>query len=406
MKVTIGRLVILIGVLATGVASYAATAPGAGEQGDVVDLASKIKQTKESIVESETERRRLLGSIYAINQRMKKIASDKGRLTDELIQAQDSVNTVAGIIRNLEEQISKQRETLRKRLRALYKLSGESYIGVIFSTTNAYELDSTLRNLRIVSDGDYNVIKSYRQNLKTLAQQRARLKSQVERLLTLERRVRKQETLLTQEHKAKSDLAQQFETTTRQKLLEMKQLRQRSSQLTRSALEGQMEQQLAKLLQPSIFEKKGSLAAPVGNGSIAREFGLVIDPEYKFKMSHKGWQIRVSPMTAVVSIDDGKIAFADTLEGYGKTIIVDHGDHYYSLYAGLDEVTVQIGATVRAAATLGKANRALYFEIRHFSEPENPAQWVSGKSALLANRIESEQMKQNTRAQLSLQPGD
>jgi murein hydrolase activator len=344
---------------------------------EVNALADTIRETKEVINESESARRKLLGSLYAINLRMKKISTEKGKLTDELMQSQDGVETVASAIQALETQISKQRLALKKRLRALYKISGESVVGAVFSTTNAYEFDSTLRNLKLISDKDFQMIQSYRENLKTLASQRKKLKSQVERLLLVERRIKKQENLLAQEHHAKSALAATIEKDTRKRMSEIKRLRQSHS--TDDA-------EIAHLLKPSIYEKKGTLVAPVALGTIVKDFGLRIDEKFKFKMSHKGWQIGVARPTTVVATDEGSIVFSGILPAYGATLIVDHGDHYYSIYSGLQKIQVAVGDEVLRAQALAQAETGLYFEIRHFSEPENPASWISAKSSLLTRK--------------------
>lgn len=341
------------------------------------NLAATIRETKEVINEAESERRRVLGSLYAINLRMKKISKDKSKLTDDLIQSQDAVDSVAATIQTLEGQIAKQRTALKSRLRALYKISGESFIGAIFSTRNAYEFDSTLRNLKIISDNDFQVIRSYRENLRTLAKQRTRLKSQVEKLLIVEKRIQRQEKLLAQEHGAKSALAASIEQSTRKRISEIHRLRK-----THSAADAE----IAHLLKPSMYEKRGSLAAPVAVGSIAKDFGLHVDPEFKFRMSHKGWQIKVPSRTPVVATDEGSVVFSDHLPGYGRTLIVDHGDHYYSVYSGLAALRVSVGDEVTRSESLGSVDTTLYFEIRHFSEPENPASWISAKSSLLTQK--------------------
>ena len=342
--------------------------------GNLTSLKESIRETKEVINESESERRRILGSLYAINLRMKKISTDKGRLTDDLIQSQDAVQTVVVAIETLENQITRQRITLKNRLRTLYKMSGESFIGSLFSTKNAYEFDSTLRNLKIISDNDFQVIRSYRENIQSLAKQRKKLKSQVERLLLVEKRIERQEKLLAQEHLAKSSLAASIESSTRERISEIRRLRQ-----TNTAADAE----IAQLLKPSIYEKKGSLLAPVSQGSIAKDFGLRIDEKFRFKMSHKGWQIAVPRRTAVVATDEGRVVFVNRLEGYGRVTIVDHGDHYYSVYAGLNSFSVAVGDEVQRGRNLGFVDTDLYFEIRHFSEPENPASWISSKSSLL-----------------------
>ncbi len=365
----VGALILFVALGVIGPSNSRAIAPS---------LADTIRETKEVINESESERRRLLGSLYAINVRMKKISSDKGKLTDDLIQSQDAVETVVTAITALELQIAKQRSALKVRLRALYKISGESFVGAVFSTTNAYEFDSTLRNLKIISDKDYLAIRLYRENLNRLAHQRKKLKSQVERLLLVEKRIKKQEVLLAQEHTAKSALAATIEKETRKRMSEIKRLRQKHSAT---------DTEIAHLLKPSIYEKKGSLAAPVASGSIAKDFGLRVDEKFKFKMSHKGWQISVVPQTPVVATDEGTVVFAGALEGYGRALILDHGDHYYSIYSGLSLIKARVGDELSRNQTLGLADVGLYFEIRHFSEPENPASWISAKSSLLTQKI-------------------
>lgn len=357
-----------------GLISIGAAAPVLA---NTASLADSIRETKEVINESESARRKLLGSLYAINLRMKKISAEKGKLTDELIQSQDAVETVVTAIKTLENQIDKQRATLKARLRALYKISGESFVGAVFSTTNAYEFDSTLRNLKIISDKDFQMIRSYRQNLARLATQRKKLKSNVERLLLVERRIKRQEKLLAQEHGAKSALAATIEKETRRRMSEIQKLRRRN--LSDDA-------EIAHLLKPSIYEKKGGLAAPVSAGSVTKDFGLHVDEKFKFKMSHKGWRISTPRGSKATAVDEGTVAFKGPVEGYGLTVILDHGDHYYSVYSGLSSVDVASDQEVSRSQTIGGAESGLYFEFRHFSEPENPASWISAKSTLLTQK--------------------
>lgn len=362
------HLITALAVLLSGASTFA----------EEVGIVEKLRENREVINESEAEKRRLLGSLYAINQRMKKISSRKGKLTDELLQSQDAVATVAVAIKTLEEQIAKQRKSLKTRLRALYKISGESYFGAVFSTSNAFEFDSTLRNLKIISDRDFQLIRAYRSNLVSLGKQRKKLRGQVEKLLLVEKRIQRQEVLLAQEHQAKSMLANRIDGETRKRISEIRRLRQTVNV---------SDVEIAQLLKPSVYEKKGTLLAPVASGQIAREFGLHIDEEHQFKISHKGWLIKVGIDTPVVSADDGTVVFQGALSGYGNTLIVDHDDHYYSIYAGLVNVEAENGTRVRRGQKIAASSGQLYFEFRHFSEPENPAHWISRQSAIQTGKI-------------------
>src|SRR5690606_35240868 len=94
--------------------------------------------------------------------------------------------------------------------------------------------------------------------------------------------------------------------------------------------------------------------------------------------------IQAPVQSNVSTIYDGEISFTGYIVGFGKTIIVSHGDHYYSVYSHVDEYTVQVGDPVTKNQVIAKTGSThpffgsgLYFEIRHFSEPTDPLEWIT-----------------------------
>jgi septal ring factor EnvC (AmiA/AmiB activator) len=90
-----------------------------------------------------------------------------------------------------------------------------------------------------------------------------------------------------------------------------------------------------------------------------------------------------APMGSVVrSVAAGRVSFADRYDDYGLTVILDHGDHYYSLYASLGSADVHIGDTVSSGARVGTVGSVdgtpphLYFEIRHNASTLDPGPWL------------------------------
>ena len=86
--------------------------------------------------------------------------------------------------------------------------------------------------------------------------------------------------------------------------------------------------------------------------------------------------------TPVRTVAAGRVAFADRYEDYGLTVLLDHGDHYYTLYSSLDAVDVRVGETLAAGARLGTIGStdgkpaALVFEIRKNADPLDAATWL------------------------------
>lgn len=86
---------------------------------------------------------------------------------------------------------------------------------------------------------------------------------------------------------------------------------------------------------------------------------------------------RGTPVRAVFA---GRIAFADEYAAYGRTVIVDHGDGYYTVSANLDEVGVRVGDEIDGGSRLGTVGDTgsgplLYFEIRAGTDTLDPAEW-------------------------------
>ena len=90
-----------------------------------------------------------------------------------------------------------------------------------------------------------------------------------------------------------------------------------------------------------------------------------------------------TPPTAVRSIAEGEVAYAAPLQGYGNTVIVDHGSGYLSIYTGLSQISAGAGSRVSARQTIGRSGSlpdgetGLYFEIRYRNQAMNPASWVN-----------------------------
>ncbi len=86
--------------------------------------------------------------------------------------------------------------------------------------------------------------------------------------------------------------------------------------------------------------------------------------------------------TAVRSVAAGRVAFADRQEGYGLIVIVDHGDHYFSLYGSLGSTDVHAGDSVPSGARVGTVGSIdgspprLYFELRHNASTLDPGPWL------------------------------
>ena len=104
-------------------------------------------------------------------------------------------------------------------------------------------------------------------------------------------------------------------------------------------------------------------------------------------LAAKGITVQTRPNAPVVASHDGKVIYAGPFRGYGRIIIIEHGQGFLTLLAGLGRVDVQTGqgllagepvGTMKNAKTIGDVkSRHLYIELRQDGAPVDPLAWLS-----------------------------
>lgn len=114
-------------------------------------------------------------------------------------------------------------------------------------------------------------------------------------------------------------------------------------------------------------------AWPVAEGVVSSGFGI------RNGAMHDGVDIAAPAGTPVLAADNGVVVFSGQLHGYGNTVIIQHDDHYATVY-GHDERNfvregdhVSRGQMIGEIGTSGRTTGAnLHFEVRHDNVAHNP----------------------------------
>lgn len=122
----------------------------------------------------------------------------------------------------------------------------------------------------------------------------------------------------------------------------------------------------------------GGLGWPVSGALLAGFGGTLPDGG-----TSQGVLIGAPTGTSVRAVADGRVVFADWMNGYGLIVIVDHGNGTMSLYAHNEALLRDVGDSVKrgdAVASVGNSGAqgspALYFELRRNGQPVNPVGWL------------------------------
>ena len=145
---------------------------------------------------------------------------------------------------------------------------------------------------------------------------------------------------------------------------------------------GTMSSEYARL-NPKYFAKnKGKFPWPV-KGRVLHSYGKQHDRKLNTTVNNTGIDIQAKGGTEVRAIFTGVVGMITYLSGYGNTIIVDHGDGYYTVYSHLDEIYVEKDRLVEAGSVIGLVGDSgslegsmLHFAVFANQRAENPESWL------------------------------
>jgi septal ring factor EnvC (AmiA/AmiB activator) len=129
----------------------------------------------------------------------------------------------------------------------------------------------------------------------------------------------------------------------------------------------------------------GRLDWPV-DGSLLYRFGRVVNPN-NTTTRWNGVGIAAPEGSAVKAVAPGTVVSVGQLGTYGLTVILQHGDGDYSVYASLASASVRTGAAVKKGDAIGTVGVSdpdlkphLHFEIRPKGHAVDPETWLRDHS--------------------------
>ncbi|MBN2030372.1 peptidoglycan DD-metalloendopeptidase family protein [bacterium] len=127
---------------------------------------------------------------------------------------------------------------------------------------------------------------------------------------------------------------------------------------------------------------KGQLSWPV-NGRITSKYGQRQHPTLKVTVENLGIEIETSERSPVRVVSGGTINWIQWRRSMGYIVLVDHGGGYYTVYAYLDMVLVNIGDSVEEGEMIGYVGDrqslngpTLHFEVWNGDTHDNPELWL------------------------------
>ncbi len=295
-----------------------------------------------------------------------------------LAQEQQGIETqVAALV----PRIAQQKADLRKRLVALYRLGGLSYVRMFLALDENQNPIEAMSMLSYLVTRDSRLVTQFQTARAQLATRRQQLADRQVRLAqtrsVVEQRRRAVIAAREQQQRVVTKLRSE-ETGTATQLATLEEKARRLQRLV-----DVLSQQQRGVMNPlDIRSVQGALEWPV-KGTVLEHFGRQRNPKFSTFTVNNGLRIEAVPGAQVRAVFQGTVLFSQWFKGYGNLIILDHGNRIFTLYGNLKAPAVAVGdriATGQPIAGVGESEDAstghLYFEVRQDNKPEDPQKWL------------------------------
>ncbi|MFP8879781.1 MAG: peptidoglycan DD-metalloendopeptidase family protein [Myxococcota bacterium] len=349
---------------------------------DMDGLRSAIRGSRERVATYEREQRGLFETLEALDR-------STLALRRNIVSVRRRVDAASSTLASVELEAvglrARQRATQRAmaaRAVALYRAGELGPVALLFAAEGIQDLLVRVHSLQQLLNHDAELLDRHRIESAALADAEARARDALENRDQALADLRDRSSQLEGERRVKRRLfarLQSDRTSERAALVELE-IAARALEETLSSLEATQKAEPKLFGIP--FESLRTRLPPPVIAPIAKRFGRVVDAEFHTKTFRKGVEFDAAMGTRVRAVASGQVRLAGWFRGYGKIVILDHGDEYFTVLGHLEEIRVDVGDNVPSGSVVGTVGDTgsllgarLYFEIRHGGEPQDPADW-------------------------------
>lgn len=339
------------------------------------DVSRQIQQQKNNISNVKKQEKSILNQLNDVETKIATTQQEIDALDDKISYLEKDIDKTEQEIKEREEKLQEQIDYLSERLVYMYEDGMEvSYMEVLFSATDIKDFLTRYDLLQFIVENDMELIETINKEKRALDVKKADLEIQKRELVDLKASQEAKKAQLSEQREEKQVLLGNVRQEKSSYEKALKELEQASRELEAIIRKAQTGEQLGT----GVY----TWPAP-GYSSITSPYGWRYHPILKVNKLHTGVDIGAPMGANIVAADAGKVIYAGWQNGYGQTVIIDHGAGKSTLYGHQSKIMVSYGQSVDKGQIIGKVGSTgwstgphLHFEVRINGSPTNPMSYL------------------------------
>ena len=349
---------------------------------DLAKIEEQIKQEKKLQAESQRKSQALSKEVQSVQKEMVSLAKTVQKHENQLSLLEQKKKELEKQQKELEGRLSLSTNQLAKIMKGMQTLAlRPSEILIVQSKTPVEFLRSKMLmqySFPIVG----GVQNQTREDLSKLSQVKQDLQNKIKAIKTTKAELAdkntKMEKLAKQKKVLQAHYASSYEQSkakTEKLAKEAKDLKELLNNLEKERQKKKIAKSLEKKIGTGAFARaRGALSLPA-QGKVTQQFG---DMTGASRSHAKGIIVSTRRGGQVVAPFDGTVLFAGPFQNYGQLVIIDHGDNYLTVLAGMNTLNTTEGSQLLTGEPIGYMSdnyTNLYIEIRQNGQAIDPRPW-------------------------------
>ncbi len=287
------------------------------------------------------------------------------------------------------EILAQRQAKLARTLRAMYVNGSANAAEVLLRTSNLREALTRFKYLGMLARNNERLFLEVRQQEIYLASTQAELTESLSAISATTSETQEERRRLTENRQARRTTLDRVrdERSEHQKMIEDLASTESKLQGLLSQLQARHEALLSQgtgqvFRDVDFSQLRGRMPWPV-LGRVISTFGPQKHAKYATVTFNSGIDIAARVGESVRAVAAGRVEYVSWLDGYGRTVIVNHGEGFYTVYAHLSEVLVIEKQGVDPGHLLARVGDTgsldgpkLHFEVRDKAEAVDPLRWL------------------------------
>ena len=363
-------------------------------EGKQAELATQIKTAKDAYEELKTEKDGVLAEVTRLDVELDEVTTEYLLVSDELAQTTALLEQTEIELAEAEAQYEAQYAAFRDRVRYMYENGSIGYLETLFTAESFSDFLNQVEYINCIVEYDENMVTRLQETENTIAaklQDISEKEIEVSALaVQLERKKHAYEEEFAVKEAALFDLMEDeaaalaeykaFEDADKVIQAEIK----KWQEAEKARIEAAAAADRARAASSSVnFD--GQMRWPVPSSSrISSGYGYRTSPISGRREFHTGIDIPAATGNSIIAAEKGVVVTAGWINGYGYTVVLDHGGNVTTLYGHCSRLLVSVGQSVargqeiaRIGSTGWSTGPHLHFQVMERGGHVTPSKYLN-----------------------------